>query len=151
LVLRTSFIVGFPGETEEDFAELCAFVEAAKIDWLGVFSYSDEEGAGAFEYDAKVPKRTIEARRKKLMKLQQKISARAKKSWVGREVEVLVEGESEETELLWQGRSLEMAPEIDGKVLINDFGPHEELVPGTFYRAEITEAHDYDVVARILE
>ena len=85
------------------------------------------------------------------MKLQQKISLRAKKSWVGREVDLLVEGESEETELLWQGRTLDHAPEIDGKVLINDFGPHEELVPGTFYRAEITESHDYDVVAKIIE
>ena len=151
LVLRTSFIVGFPGETEDDFAELLAFVEAAKIDWLGVFSYSDEEGAGAFSLDQKVPKRTIESRRKKLMKLQQKISSRARSQWIGREIDVLVEGESEETELLWQGRSLDMAPEIDGKVLINDFGPHESLVPGTFYRARITEAHDYDVVAEILE
>ncbi len=151
LVLRTSFIVGFPGETEEDFNELCAFVEAAKIDWLGVFSYSDEEGAGAFSLDEKVPRRTIESRRRKLMKLQQKISKRARKQWVGRELDILVEGESEETDLLWQGRSLDQAPEIDGKVLINDFGPHEELVPGTFYRAQITESHDYDVVARILE
>jgi len=151
LVLRTTFIVGFPGETDTDFAELCAFVEMAKFDWLGAFSYSDEEGAGAFELDQKVPKRTIEARRKRLMKLQQKISTKARKAWVGREVDVLVEGESEETELLWQGRTLEMAPEIDGKVLINDFGPHEELVAGTWYRARITEAHDYDVVAEILE
>jgi ribosomal protein S12 methylthiotransferase len=151
LVLRTSFIVGFPGETEEDFNELCAFVEAAKIDWLGVFSYSDEEGAGAFSLDEKVPKRTIEARRRKLMKLQQKISKRARKQWIGRELDILVEGESEETDLLWQGRSLDQAPEIDGKVLINDFGPHDELVPGTFYRAQITESHDYDVVARILD
>ena len=151
LVLRTSFIVGFPGESEADFAELLAFVEAAQIDWLGVFSYSDEEGAGAFELDEKVPKRTIESRRKKLMKLQQKISKKARSKWIGREIDVLVEGESEETELLWQGRGLDMAPEIDGKVLINDFGPHEELVPGTFYRAEITESHDYDVVARIIE
>ncbi|HSU19677.1 MAG TPA: 30S ribosomal protein S12 methylthiotransferase RimO, partial [Acidobacteriaceae bacterium] len=151
LVLRTSFIVGFPGETEDDFAELCKFVEAAKFDWLGVFSYSDEEGAKAFELDAKVPKRTIESRRRKLMKLQQKISTRAKRDWVGREIELVVEGESEETELLWQGRTLAHAPEIDGKVLINDFGPHEELVPGSFYRAEITESHDYDVVARIIE
>ena len=151
LVLRTSFIVGFPGETEEDFAELMAFVKAAKIDWLGVFSYSDEEGAGAFALDEKVPKRTIESRRKKLMKLQQKISAKGREQWVGREVDVLVEGESEETELLWQGRTLDMAPEIDGKVLLNDFGPHDALVPGTFYRAKITESHDYDVVARILE
>ncbi|HEX4156328.1 MAG TPA: radical SAM protein [Acidobacteriaceae bacterium] len=151
LVLRTSFIVGFPGETEEDFAELCDFVEAARFDWLGVFSYSDEEGAQAFTHKHKVPKRTIEARRRKLMKLQQKISARAKKNWIGREIHLLVEGESEETALLWQGRTLFHAPEIDGKVLINDFGPHEELVPGTFYRAQITESHDYDVVARILE
>jgi ribosomal protein S12 methylthiotransferase len=153
IVLRTSFIVGFPDETEEDFNELVEFIERAKIDWLGVFSYSDEEGAAAFELDAalKVPKRTIEARRRRLMKLQQKISAKAKAAWVGREVEVLVEGESDETELLWQGRTALHAPEIDGKVLINDFGAHETLVPGTFYRAEITESHDYDVVARIIE
>ena len=151
LVLRTSFIVGFPGETEEDFAELCAFITAAKIDWLGVFSYSDEEGAGAFSLDEKVPKRTIESRRRKLMKLQQKISRAARSHWIGREIDILVEGESEETDLLWQGRSLDQAPEIDGKVLINDFGPHEALVPGTFYRAQITESHDYDVVARIIE
>jgi ribosomal protein S12 methylthiotransferase len=151
LVLRTTFIVGFPGETEADFEELLAFVKAAQIDWLGVFSYSDEEGAGAFSLDEKVPKRTIEARRRKLMKLQQKISARAKSQWIGREIDLLVEGESDETELLWQGRSLDQAPEIDGKVLINDFGPHETLVPGTFYRAEITESHDYDVVAKIIE
>jgi ribosomal protein S12 methylthiotransferase len=151
LVLRTSFIVGFPGETEADFDELCAFIQAAQIDWLGVFSYSDEEGAGAFDLDQKVPKRTIEARRRKLMRLQQKISRNARKQWIGRELDILVEGESEETELLWQGRSLDQAPEIDGKVLINDFGPHEVLVPGTFYRAQITESHDYDVVARIIE
>jgi ribosomal protein S12 methylthiotransferase len=151
LVLRTSFIVGFPGETEADFEELCAFIQAAQIDWLGVFSYSDEEGAGAFALDEKVPKRTIEARRRKLMRLQNKISRKARKQWIGREIDVLVEGESEETELLWQGRGLDMAPEIDGKVLINDFGPHDLLVPGTFYRAQITESHDYDVVARIIE
>ncbi|HSY35143.1 MAG TPA: radical SAM protein [Acidobacteriaceae bacterium] len=151
LVLRTSFIVGFPGETEADFKELCAFITEARIDWLGVFSYSDEEGAGAFSLDEKVPKRTIESRRRKLMKLQQRISKKARKQWIGRELDILVEGESDETDLLWQGRSLDQAPEIDGKVLINDFGPHEELVPGTFYRAQITESHDYDVVARILE
>ncbi len=153
LVLRTSFIVGFPGETDADFEELCAFIQAAQIDWLGVFSYSDEEGAEAFTLapELKVPKRTIEARRRKLMRLQQKISAKARRQWIGRELDILVEGESEETDLLWQGRSLDQAPEIDGKVLINDFGPHETLVPGTFYRAEITESHDYDVVARIIE
>ena len=153
IVLRSTFIVGFPGETNEDFNELAVFVAQAKIDWLGVFGYSDEEGAAAFGLDAKlkVPKRTIEARRRRLMKLQQKISARARAAWVGREVDVLVEGESDETELLWQGRTALHAPEIDGKVLINDFGPHETLVPGAFYRAAITESHDYDVVARVIE
>ena len=153
IVLRTSFIVGFPGETEDDFAQLQDFVRAAKIDWLGVFSYSDEEGAAAFTLDPalKVPKRTVESRRRRLMKLQQKISATTKAAWVGRELDLLIEGESAETQLLWEGRTLRHAPEIDGKVFINDFGPHETLVPGTFYRAEITESHDYDVVARILE
>jgi ribosomal protein S12 methylthiotransferase len=153
IVIRTSFIVGFPGETEADYKELEAFITAAKIDWLGVFTYSDEEGAKAFELadELKIPKRTIQARRNKLMKLQQKISTKSKAAWVGREIDLLVEGESEETELLWQGRTPLHAPEIDGKVLINDFGPHDELVPGTFYRAEITDSHDYDVVARILE
>jgi ribosomal protein S12 methylthiotransferase len=153
IVIRTSFIVGFPGETEADFDLLCGFVTAAEIDWLGVFTYSDEEGAAAFNLapELKVPKRTIEARRRKLMKLQQKISTRSKAAWVGREIDLLVEGPSDETDLLWQGRTPLHAPEIDGKVLINDFGPHEELVPGTFYRAEITESHDYDIVARILE
>ncbi len=153
IVIRTSFIVGFPGETDQDFAELLAFVQAAQIDWLGVFTYSDEEGAQAFElHDSlKVPRRTIESRRRKLMKLQQKISTQAKRAWIGREIDLLVEGPSEETDLLWQGRTPLHAPEIDGKVLINDFGPHDSLVPGTFYRGQITESHDYDVVARIID
>ncbi|HZY61753.1 MAG TPA: 30S ribosomal protein S12 methylthiotransferase RimO [Edaphobacter sp.] len=153
IVLRTSFIVGFPGETEEDYKQLEAFITAAQIDWLGVFTYSDEEGAAAFNLspELKLPKRTIESRRRKLMKLQQKISARAKSKWVGREIDLLVEGPSEETDLLWEGRTPLHAPEIDGKVFINDFGAHETLVPGSFYRAEITESHDYDVVARILD
>jgi ribosomal protein S12 methylthiotransferase len=151
IAIRTSFIVGFPGETDEEFTALEDFIQAAKIDWLGVFSYSDEEGAAAFDLDAKVPKRTIEARRRRLMRTQLKISAKARAAQVGRVVEVLVEGPSEETELLWKARTMQQAPEIDGHVLINDFGDHEQLVPGTFYRAEITEAHDYDVVARIVD
>ena len=153
IVIRTSFIVGFPGETDEDFQLLCDFVERAKIDWLGVFTYSDEEGAEAFGLDPtlKLPRRTVEGRRRKLMRLQQKISSRAKRAWVGRKLNVLVEGPSEETDLLWEGRSLLHAPEIDGKLFLNDFGPHETLVPGTFYHAQITESHDYDLVARILE
>jgi ribosomal protein S12 methylthiotransferase len=149
IVLRTSFIVGFPGESVEDTQILEEFIKEAKFDWLGVFSYSDEEGSGAFSLDAKVPKRTIEARKRKLMKLQQSISKRAKQQWVGHKLVVLAEGESEETPLLWEGRTQFHAPEIDGKVYINDFGDLEALEPGRFYNAEITEAHEYDVVARI--
>ena len=151
IVIRSTFIVGFPGETEEDFQILSQFVRDAKLDWFGVFSYSDEEGSQAFALDEKVPRRTIEARRRSLMKLQQGISRRAKKSWIERTVDVLVEGESEETPLLWEGRTQYQAPEIDGKLYINDFGPHETLIPGTYYRCEITESHDYDWVARIIE
>jgi ribosomal protein S12 methylthiotransferase len=153
IVIRTSFIVGFPGESEADYKTLETFIKEAKIDWLGVFTYSDEEGAKAYDLapETKLPARTIQSRRRRLMKLQQKISAAEKAKWVGRTVDVLVEGPSEETELLWEGRTSLHAPEIDGKVFLNDFGPHEELVPGTFYRAEITEAHEYDVVARILD
>ena len=150
LVLRTGFIVGFPGETDEDFAILKQFVKDARFDWMGVFSYSDEEGAKAFDYGEKVPRRVIETRRRQLMKLQQGISKTGKQGWVGRELQVLVEGPSEETPLLWEGRSALHAPEIDGKLYLNDFGDHEMLVPGTFYTCEVTEAHDYDVVARVL-
>src|SRR5215831_4878427 len=150
LTVRTSFIVGFPGETEKDFAELCDFVKAAQFDWLGVFSYSDEEGSAAYHLDGKVSRRKIETRRRKLMQIQRHISKRSKRKLVGREYDVLAMGPSEETELLWEGRTEMHAPEIDGKLFINDFGDHEELVAGRFYRCEITEAHDYDLVARIL-
>ncbi len=149
IALRTSFIVGFPGESPRDFELLEEFINEAKFDWLGVFNYSDEEGSGARVLDAKVPKRTIEARKRRLMKLQQSISKQAKQQWVGRELVLLAEGESEETPLLWEGRTQFHAPEIDGKVYINDFGALETLEPGRFYRAEITEAHEYDVVARV--
>jgi ribosomal protein S12 methylthiotransferase len=150
IALRTSFIVGFPGETSDDFEVLEEFIAEAKFDWLGVFNYSHEEGSAAYALDAQVPKRSIESRRKRLMKLQQSISKRAKQDWVGRELTVLTEGESAETPLLWEARTQFHAPEIDGKVYINDFGPLENLEPGRFYLAEITEAHDYDLVARIL-
>jgi ribosomal protein S12 methylthiotransferase len=150
IALRTSFIVGFPGESLRDFELLEEFIGEARFDWLGVFSYSDEEGSGAFSLDQKVPKRTIEARKRRLMKLQQSISKRAKRQWVGHELLLLAEGESDETPLLWEGRTQFHAPEIDGKVYINDFGELPALEAGRFYQARITEAHEYDAVARIL-
>ncbi len=150
LTLRTSFITGFPGENERDFHELCEFVTAAQFDWLGVFAYSGEEGSAAWHLSGKVPSREIERRRKKLMHIQRQISKRKKAKLVGKQFDVLALGPSAETDLLWEGRTEMHAPEIDGKLFINDFGAYEELAPGEFYRCEITEAHDYDLVAKIV-
>jgi ribosomal protein S12 methylthiotransferase len=150
LTLRTSFIVGFPGETEKEFEELCDFVREAQFDWMGTFAYSDQEGAGAFTLEKKLSPREIERRRKHLMSIQRQISRKKKKALVGREFDLLLEGESEESDLLLEGRTSMHAPEIDGKVFVNDFP--EELTPqiGRFYRCQITEAHDYDLVAKIV-
>jgi ribosomal protein S12 methylthiotransferase len=150
IALRTSFIVGFPGETDADFEALCDFVAEARFDWLGVFAYSDEEGSRSFDLGAKVPKRVIEQRRRALMKLQKGISRQTMQARVGQSFDVLVEGESAETPLLWEGRTQYHAPEIDGTVYLNDFGPVDELTAGRFYRCEVTEAHEYDLVARVV-
>ncbi|MFZ0759310.1 MAG: 30S ribosomal protein S12 methylthiotransferase RimO [Candidatus Sulfotelmatobacter sp.] len=150
LTLRTSFIVGFPGETEKEFEELCAFVREAQFDWMGTFGYSDQEGAGAYGLDKKLSRVEIERRRKHLMEIQRQISRKKKKALVGQELDLLLEGTSEETDLLLEGRTAMHAPEIDGKVFVNDFPVETDPQPGQFYRCQITEAHDYDVVARIL-
>jgi ribosomal protein S12 methylthiotransferase len=150
LILRTSFIVGFPGETEKEFEELCDFVQEAQFDWMGTFSYSDQEGADAYGLDKKLPVREIERRRKHLMSIQRRISKKKKKALVGQEFDLLCEGTSEETDLLMEGRTSMHAPEIDGKVFVNDFPAETEPQPGEFYRCQITGAHDYDLVARIL-
>ena len=150
LTLRTSFIVGFPGETEKEFEELCDFVREAQFDWMGAFAYSDQDGAGAFALEEKLPPREIERRREHVMGIQRRISKKKKKTLVGREFDLLLEGESEETELLLEGRTPMHAPEIDGKVFVNDFPEEATPQPGQFYRCQITEAHDYDLVARIL-
>jgi ribosomal protein S12 methylthiotransferase len=150
LTLRTSFIVGFPGETEHDFEQLCDFVRQAQFDWLGVFGYSDEEGAKAFDLAEKVPAREIERRRRKLMLMQKQISRKKKRALIGRRFDLLLEGPSSETDLLWEGRTEMHAPEIDGKLFVNDFGDREEVREGEFHRCEIVEAHDYDVVARLV-
>src|SRR5580704_12120990 len=150
LTLRTSFIVGFPGETENEFEELCDFVREAQFDWMGTFSYSDQDGADAYGLDKKLSLSEIERRRKHLMGIQQKISKKKKKALVGQEFDLLLEGASEETDLLMEGRTSMHAPEIDGKVFVNDIPDGKQPRPGEFYRCQITEAHDYDLVARIL-
>ena len=150
VTLRTSFIVGFPGETEKEFEDLCEFVRQAEFDWMGAFGYSDQEGAIAFSMEKKLSTREIERRRKHLMQLQRRISKKKKKTMVGKEFELLLEGTSEESDLLLEGRTAMHAPEIDGKVYVNEVPEALLPQPGEFYRCQITEAHDYDLVARII-
>src|SRR6266853_423429 len=150
VTLRTSFIVGFPGETEEEFEELCGFVKEAAFDWMGAFGYSDQEGAGAFDHDQKLSTREIESRRKSLMSIQKRISRAKKKSLIGREFDLLLEGTSTESDLLLEGRTSMHAPEIDGKVFVNDYPEGNDPQEGEFYRCRITATHDYDLVAEIV-
>ena len=111
---------GFPGETEKEFEELCEFVREAEFDWMGAFGYSDQEGADAYGLDKKLRPREIERRRKHLMGIQRQISKKKKKALVGQEFDLLLEGVSEESDLLLEGRTAMHAPEIDGKVFVND-------------------------------
>jgi ribosomal protein S12 methylthiotransferase len=146
VAIRTSFIVGFPGETAEDFARLLEFVEAGSFDNVGVFTFSDEEGTASFGLPGRVPARVKESRRRKLMSVQKRISARKNRARVGERVEVLIEGTHSDSDLLLRGRTAAQAPEIDGQVIVND-GAAE---PGSFVSCEVTEAHPYDLVARIV-
>jgi ribosomal protein S12 methylthiotransferase len=149
VAIRTSFIAGFPGETAADFDELCQFVEAARFDNLGVFTYSDEDSSASFHLDEKVDGRTIHNRKRRLMAIQRKIARARNRSLVGAELPVLVEGPSRETDLLWEARLSTQAPEIDGVVLINDFEGSEPR-QGEIRLLRITESHDYDLVGTLL-
>ncbi|MGB6877056.1 MAG: 30S ribosomal protein S12 methylthiotransferase RimO, partial [Candidatus Acidiferrales bacterium] len=153
--LRTSFIVGFPGETEGDFRVLCDFVREAKFDWMGVFAYSDEETAKSFACEGKVDAETIAQRRDQLMAIQQKISRQKLRAKIGKSFTAMLEGPSADTELVWQARLEGMAPEIDGKIYITDICGVSEAsqlpLPGTMARVEITEARDYDLIGRVTE
>src|SRR2546429_1741839 len=120
IAVRTTFISGFPGETNEDFNELLAFIRSVEFDRVGVFTYSDEEGTPAFNLPNKVNPKVARRRRARLMKAQSRVSLRKNRARVGKTVRVLFEGESNESELLWQGRMETQAPDIDGCVLIND-------------------------------
>ncbi len=150
VAIRTSMIVGFPGETEADFEDLCNFVKIAQFDRLGVFSFSDEETSASFALDGKVEGRIIESRKRRLMSLQRRISLARNKRLIGKEMPVLIEGVSAETDLLWQARLASQAPEIDGLCYINDFGPGEPRV-GELRAVRITAAHDYDLVGELID
>jgi ribosomal protein S12 methylthiotransferase len=149
VAIRTSLLVGFPGETAADFEELCEFVEAARFDWLGIFAYSDEETSASYRLEGKVDGRTIYNRKRRLLAIQRKISRARNRQLTGQEVPVLVEGISGETDLLWEARMPAQAPEIDGVCLVNDVegaAPHS----GQMRRLRVTEALDYDVVGTLL-
>ena len=150
IAVRTTFITGFPGETEDDFQELLAFVKNVEFDRVGVFTYSDEEGTPAFNLPSKVNPKIAKRRRDQLMNEQARISSRKNRARVGETVRVLFEGESNESELLWQGRMETQAPDIDGCVLIND--APEDLIPrpGELVNVLITKAQAYDLVGRIV-
>jgi ribosomal protein S12 methylthiotransferase len=150
VAIRTSMIVGFPGETDADFNQLCQFVEAAQFDRMGAFSYSDEDTSKSFALDAKVDGRTIQNRKRKLMAIQRKISRARNRTLVGREMDVLVEGPSADSELVWQARMSTQAPDIDGVCYISDPG-EAPLRAGEFRRMRITKAHDYDLTGELVD
>jgi ribosomal protein S12 methylthiotransferase len=146
LTFRTAFIVGHPGETDADFAELCDFVKWAEFERVGVFKYSHEEGTRSGTLGELTPQKIINARHRKLMQLQRPISKKKLRKLIGQELEVLVEGVSDESDFLLEGRHQGQAPEIDGKVYL----ANGEAEPGELRRAIVTDAADYDLVADLL-
>lgn len=147
LVLRTTVMVGFPGETEEDFQELCDFVRENQFDRMGVFKYSNEENTDAYVFAEQVPEKIKERRFHELMKIQREISLEKMQSLIGTEHEVVVEGQSDEHELVIKGRMWSQAPEIDGQVYISSVEP---LSVGQVVKVVITDAHDYDVSGEVV-
>ena len=150
VTIRTSMIVGFPGEGQAEFDELAQFVDAARLDRLGVFSYSDEETSKSYQLDGKVDARTIYNRKRRLMAVQRKISRMLNRRWVGREIPVLIEGPSAENELLWEARTSGQAPGIDGVCYIGDPGL-SPLESGQMRRMRVTQTHDYDLVGDLVD
>lgn len=145
--IRSSFIVGFPGETEEDFAELLRFIEELRLNHVGIFMYSLEENSLAYEYDCQVDDNVKKERYQQAMELQQRISQELNEKLVGKELEVLMEFPSEESELVMVGRHSGQAPEVDGVVYVG----RGTLQPGDLVRVRITDAHVYDLVGEVVD
>jgi ribosomal protein S12 methylthiotransferase len=146
LTLRTTFITGLPGESEDDFKELCDVVEEIRFEQMGVFVYSPEAGTPAAEMDGQIPRGVAQARRDRLMEIQQRISAEQQQAMIGKRVEVLVEGVSDETELLLKGRHQGQAPDIDGITYIND----GKASPGDLVTIGVEDSMNYDLVGGIV-
>ncbi len=157
VALRTSFIVGFPGETEADFQELLQFVAAAELDWVGVFEYSDVDNAESYPLDGKIDADTINDRRNRLMAVQKKISREKLRAHKGRTEYALIEGLSDDNPLVWEARLESMAPDIDGKLYLTDVevpnsdGALSTAQPGDIARVEITKTDAYDLIGRVVE
>jgi len=147
VTLRTTFIVGFPGETDEDYAELESFVESVGFDHVGVFTYSHEEGTSAHDLADNVPAAVKKRRQSGVMRLQRRIVTRAQRSRIGSQVRILVDGPSAEHDLVLRGRMEGQAPEIDPQVYLTDCDP-SELTPGQFIQAEVVGNRAYDLVVR---
>lgn len=145
IALRTTVMVGFPGETEEQFRELCTFVTEAKFDRLGVFPFSPEKGTPAARLKDGIPQTIVKGRIEEIMEIQAENSRQLNRELIGKTVQVLVEGLHPETDLLLSGRTATMAPEVDGQVLINE----GTAVVGDIVPVRITEAHTYDLVGGI--
>lgn len=150
IAIRTTFITGFPGETDEDFEELIKFVQNCRFDNLGVFTYSDEEGTAAYDLPNKVDPKIAMKRRNRLMKEQAKISKQLNRAKIGKTFPVIFEGLSQESDLLFQGRMTSQTLEIDGYILINDIPENLDPQIGAIYDVKITEAHEYDLVGEIV-
>ena len=150
ITIRTTFISGFPGETDEDFQELMTFVRNCRFDNVGVFTYSDEEGTPAFDLPNKVDPKIANKRRDLLMKEQARISKQLNKSKVGNIYKVMFEGLSDESDLLFQGRLEGQTQEIDGHILINDIPESLEPQIGKIYNVRITDALAYDLIGAIV-
>jgi len=146
VTLRTTFIVGFPGETEQDFDDLCSFVRDTGFDHVGVFTYSHEEGTRAHALDDDVPAAIKRSRRERLMQLQSDIVAERHTARLGETVRVMIDGPSPESPLVVTGRLEGQAPDIDAVVYLDESDP-ASFAPGTVITAKLTDARAYDFVA----
>jgi ribosomal protein S12 methylthiotransferase len=144
LVLRTTFIVGYPGETEKEFQELCDFVEEYKFEKMGTFTFSLEENTESYKLGDIVPDDVKKARQNRLMEIQREVSAEKNRELIGNKLKVLVESKEGD---FYVGRSYRDAPEVDGEVLVNS--KDTNIIPGNFYFAEVYDSDEYDLFGNV--
>jgi ribosomal protein S12 methylthiotransferase len=148
VVIRTSLIVGFPGETEEDFEELVQFIQDHPLDNVGIFKFSREEGSAAYDYPDQLDEKIKERRYKKLVATQASVLKKWSKKWMGKKLPVMIEGYHPESQYLARGRFYGQCPEIDGIVILNDFAKVDAF--GKIYQVEITDVAGYDLIGKVI-